>query len=85
MGILGVTGDLDTGLGVEGAWEWLETVWKKMDVEDLETVTTDHSFKDFAEKGGKEMGLYMVKEMGSREVLFYYGKLYTCIRIERII
>lgn len=56
-----------------------------MDVEDLETVTTDHSFKDFAEKGGKEMGLYMVKEMGSREVLFYYGKLYTCIRIERII
>lgn len=38
-------------------------------------MTTDHSLKDFTEKGNKEMGLYTVKEMGSREIAFYHGKL----------
>lgn len=29
-----------------------------MEVEELETISTDHTFKDFAEKGSKEMGIY---------------------------
>ena len=29
-----------------------------MEVEELETISTVHTFKDFAEKGSKEMGIY---------------------------
>lgn len=54
-----------------------------MEVKWLETMTTDHSLKDFTEKGDKEMGLYTVKEMGSREIVFYHGKLWICLKTEQ--
>lgn len=57
-------------------------VWERMEVEELETISTNHTFKDFAEKGGKDMGIYTWwRKQDQEKPYFIMGNLNIYIQV----
>ena len=53
-----------------------------MEVEELETISTNHTFKDFAEKGGKDMGIYTWwRKQDQEKPYFIMGNLNIYIQV----